>query len=79
MPSRQERRNTRVESTLFLIHRSASRTIGPAIVPVDVVGVDARVLPVVRVPAVDAELLEVVDPAGFGQVLPSVYWEFLGG
>jgi hypothetical protein len=29
MPSRQERRNTRVESTLFLIQMSASRTIGP--------------------------------------------------
>jgi hypothetical protein len=42
--SRQERRKVSVGSISFLILISASRTIGPQAVEVDVVGVGARVL-----------------------------------
>ena len=48
MPSRQERRKVSVGSILFLIQIIASRTIGPQSSRVDLIGVDARVLALVR-------------------------------
>jgi hypothetical protein len=50
----------------------------PAGLEVDVIAVDARVVAVVRVPAVDAELLQPLAPCGFGHALPSVILEFFG-
>ena len=44
MPSRQERRKASVESTLFLIQMQRVENHRAAIVPVDIIGVDARVL-----------------------------------
>ena len=57
MPSRHDRRKVSVGSISFLILISASSTIGPQVASLDPIGVHARVLPVVGVPAVDAELL----------------------
>jgi hypothetical protein len=48
MPSRQDRRSVSVGSILFLIHNRPSSTIGPQSSVSTWIGVDARILPVIR-------------------------------
>ena len=57
MPSRQERRNVSVEFDLVLDLDKAVEHHRSALGEIDPVAVDARVLTVVGVPAVDPELL----------------------
>ena len=79
MPSRQERRKVSVGSISFLILISASRTIGPQRGEVDVVGVDARVLAVVRVPAIDLEGAHAASRRrARGSACPCWIFEFFG-
>ena len=54
----------------FLIQMRPSSTIGPQSSTVDIVGIDAGIFAVVRIPAVDIELVRVsVAADGFGQAL----------
>ena len=68
MPSRQERRKVSVGSISFLILISASRTIGPHLSISTKIGVDAGVLAVIGVPAIDLELAQIGGAVGLGQV-----------
>ena len=64
MPSRQERRKVSVGSIVFLIQISAVEHHRPAIVEVDEIGVDPRVVAVVRRLAVDPEFAQVRGALG---------------
>ena len=78
MPSRQERRSVSVGSTLFLIHSSAVEHHRPAIVEIDEIGVDARVLAVVRRPAVDAVFAQIGRALGLRPGLAGADLRVLG-